>query len=177
MRKIFHIIVLLIYSIYLNTNKFFIKNSNANNFEQRVRRSFTKEEDEKLIGLVKCYGEKNCWREIADRMPNRNTKQCRERYFNYLSPNINNSPWTEKEDKLLEEKYEEYGSKWSFLKKFFKERSYINIRNRFIYLKRNGFIFNKKNKHNIEENENDFFQDFDNEVKDLMNSYGYYLNQ
>lgn len=90
---------------------------------------FSIEEDDMLINLVKEYGDKS-WRTISKHMPNRSTRQCRERYRNYLSPEIKNGPWTAEEDLLLEQKYLEYGPKWATIAHFFKTRSDVNIKNR-----------------------------------------------
>lgn len=94
-----------------------------------VRQMFTMDEDDKLCALVKEFGEKN-WRTISKHMPNRTTRQCRERYRNYLSPTVKNGPWTPEEDLLLEQKYLEYGPKWATIAQFFRSRSDVNIKNR-----------------------------------------------
>ncbi|OHT13423.1 hypothetical protein TRFO_16403 [Tritrichomonas foetus] len=94
-----------------------------------VRQMFTTEEDNRLVELVKEHGDKN-WRVISKHMPNRTTRQCRERYRNYLSPKVTNGPWTAEEDLLLEQKYIEYGPKWATIAQFFKSRSDVNIKNR-----------------------------------------------
>ena len=99
------------------------------------RSSFTSDEDEKLRALVKIYGERN-WSEVAAHIPGRTTRQCRERYRHYLSPNIINGEWTEAEDQLLKEKYQEFGPKWVSISKFFGTRTDINVKNRWIVLMR-----------------------------------------
>lgn len=93
------------------------------------RQLFSYEEDEQLKKLVEQFGDKD-WKFIARKMPGRSTRQCRERYKNYLSPEIKNGPWTKEEDELLREKYNEYGPHWSSISKFFKSRSDVNIKNR-----------------------------------------------
>ncbi|KAK8881749.1 hypothetical protein M9Y10_044385 [Tritrichomonas musculus] len=93
------------------------------------RQLFSYEEDEQLKKLVEQFGDKD-WKFIARKMPGRSTRQCRERYKNYLSPDIKNGPWTKEEDDLLKEKYNEYGPHWSSISKFFKSRSDVNIKNR-----------------------------------------------
>lgn len=177
MKKILYIVVFLMCSIFLNINEFFIKDSNANDSKQKVKMRFTEEEDEILINFVNIYGEKS-WKKIASYMPNRNTKQVRERYSNYLKPNINRDPWTKEEDKLLKEKYEEYGPRWLFIKKFFKERTEVNIKNRFVYLIRNGFKPNKnkkEDKNSIDELNNflNAIEDFSYGIKDSWNTYNF----
>lgn len=132
MKKISNIIILF-FSLFLNLNFISIKKSNAGNENNenyiKQKRKFTKEEDEKLNSLVEKFGTKN-WKIISYYMPNRNTRQCRERYSNYLQKDIKNEPWTIEEDNLLKKKYEEYGKKFNILRLFFPERSYINIKNR-----------------------------------------------
>ena len=97
--------------------------------KKSARQMFTPEEDKQLIELVKEFGDRN-WRMISKKMENRTTRQCRERYRNYLSPNLTNGPWTAEEDLLLEQKYVELGPKWAAIAQFFKNRSDVNIKNR-----------------------------------------------
>lgn len=94
-----------------------------------LRQIFSPEEDAYLCSLVKQFGD-NCWKIIAKKMPNRTTRQCRERYKNYLSPEIKNGPWSKEEDELLKEKYKEFGPKWAKIGSFFNSRSDVNIKNR-----------------------------------------------
>lgn len=97
--------------------------------KKSARQMFTPEEDKQLIELVKEFGDRN-WRMISKKMEKRTTRQCRERYRNYLSPNLTNGPWTAEEDLLLEQKYVELGPKWAAIAQFFKNRSDVNIKNR-----------------------------------------------
>lgn len=94
-----------------------------------VRQLFSQEEDELLKVLVRQFGDQ-AWKKIAQQMPNRTPRQCRERYKNYLAPTIQNGPWTEAEDQLLCQKVTELGFKWSSIAKFFTSRSEVNIKNR-----------------------------------------------
>lgn len=98
---------------------------------------FSLEEDRRLSKLVHMYGENN-WEIIADMMRGRSIRQCRERWQHYLSPNVINVPWTEKEDQLLEKKFNELGSSWTQIARFFPNRNYIQVRNRFLKMKRNA---------------------------------------
>ncbi|OHT01903.1 Myb-like DNA-binding domain containing protein [Tritrichomonas foetus] len=94
------------------------------------RLKFTEDEDQKLLMLVNKYGEKN-WKKISKIMKNRTIRQCRDRYRHYISPGINRSPWNDEEDSLLLEKVEELGERWKILEKFFKNRTEVQIRNRY----------------------------------------------
>ena len=93
-----------------------------------LRHKFSKQEDETLKRIVQQHGEGN-WSLIASCMKNRTARQCRERYKNYLSPNIKNDPWTPEEELLLEKKYAELGPRWAKIALFFENRSDVNVKN------------------------------------------------
>ena len=105
--------------------------------KQSLRQKFTPEEDLRLRQLVAELGTK-AWKKVSARMPDRSTRQCRERYNNYLSPLLKNDPWTSEEDKLLEEKVKEMGQKWSIIAHFFNGRSDVNVKNRYALLVSKG---------------------------------------
>ena len=96
---------------------------------------FSIEDDEALRRLVEEFGENN-WTMIVERMPGRNVRQCKERWMNYLSPNLNRSPWTPEEDALLIKKQKELGSKWVKISQFFQNRTDAMVKNRFQVLRR-----------------------------------------
>lgn len=105
-------------------------NNNATK-SKKLKNKFTPEEDEKLKQLVSVYGT-NAWSTIASLMgTNRNHRQCRERWKNYVDPTLqNNQPWNYDDDRLLVEKYAELGPKWNKIAKYFHNRSDNSIRNR-----------------------------------------------
>lgn len=93
------------------------------------RRPFTVEEDARLIEIMN-HNHFTSWRNVANQMSNRTSRQCRERWSNYLSPSIRNDPWTSTEDNLLVEKLNENGHSWSVLCRFFNGRSENDVKNR-----------------------------------------------
>ena len=97
-----------------------------------VRRKFSNEEDEQLKKLVATYGAKN-WDKIAELIPGRTGRQCRDRYRNYLIPGFFNGQWTQEEDDLLREKFQEIGPKWAKMALFFHGRSANALKNRWNY--------------------------------------------
>ena len=101
------------------------------------RQKFTAEEDQLLEKLVDELGT-HAWKKVSARMKTRSTRQCRERYNNYLAPNVTNGPWTAAEDALLEQKVQEMGQKWSKIAAFFEGRSDVNIKNRHALLVSKG---------------------------------------
>jgi hypothetical protein len=99
------------------------------------RRKFTFDEDEALRALVETNGP-NDWIAIASRMPNRDSRQCKERWFHYLSPGLLQIPWNPTDDALLELRVLEHGRKWKMFENEFPGRTDINIKNRFNVISR-----------------------------------------
>ncbi|CAL5095240.1 unnamed protein product [Urochloa decumbens] len=92
------------------------------------RGQWTLDEDSLLKKLVKKIGKKK-WSKIAEDLPGRIGKQCRERWFNHLSPNIKKTPWTEKEEKLLVSLHRKHGKKWAKMAKQIPGRPENSIKN------------------------------------------------
>ena len=86
---------------------------------KKNRCKFSEKEDQQLIDLYTKYHKQ--WKLIANEM-NRNVRQIRERYLNYLAPNVNTSPWTDEEELLLHQKVSEYGTSWVKISPFFQNR-------------------------------------------------------
>lgn len=70
-------------------------------------------------------------------MNDRNPRQCRERWFNYLSPKLTKEEWTMKEDYLLIKKFNDIGPHWNIISKSFINRSVNSVRNRYVKLANN----------------------------------------
>ena len=96
---------------------------------------FTPEEDLKLKRIIFQFGDSD-WNLISRLMNNRNQRQCRERWQKYLSPFVRFDPWTPEEDKLLNKLVNDFGQKWVKISQFFKNRTDINVKNRWMVLKR-----------------------------------------
>ena len=101
----------------------------------RTNRKFKPEEDEKLRSLVRKYGDM-AWNEIAKEMEYRNVRQCHDRWYYYLNPQLNNTPWTKEEDKRLIKLAKEYKGKWVAISKHFNRRTDTQIKNRWNILKK-----------------------------------------
>ncbi|KAJ9537119.1 hypothetical protein OSB04_029852 [Centaurea solstitialis] len=99
-----------------------------------VKGPWSKEEDEVIVRLVEQYGAKK-WSTIAQHLPGRIGKQCRERtaeffninlmlclhlfrWHNHLNPNINKEAWSQEEELALINAHQVYGNKWAELTKF-----------------------------------------------------------
>ncbi|MED6110735.1 hypothetical protein PIB30_045596 [Stylosanthes scabra] len=93
-----------------------------------VKGPWSKEEDEVIIELVNQYGPKK-WSTIAQHLPGRIGKQCRERWHNHLNPSINKEAWTQEEELALIRAHQIYGNKWAELTKFLPGRTDNAIKN------------------------------------------------
>ena len=110
---------------------------------QQQRKLFTEQEDELLL---KYYNEvsNNKWHFIASKLPGRTPRQCRDRYNNYLNPDLHNKDWTLKEEEELKEKVLQYGLRWSLITTFFPGRSSNNVKNRWYkHINRGGKLIPK----------------------------------
>jgi hypothetical protein len=96
---------------------------------------FLPSEDTLLVDAVQRFGTSD-WRQIADAVPGRNPRQCRDRWLNYLSPNVRNGPWTSDEDRLLLSRYHEFGPAWRHIASFFDQRTEINVKSRWMLIQR-----------------------------------------
>lgn len=104
----------------------------------RAKDKFTAEDDERLKDIIGDTEEIN-WREVAEKMGNKNVRQCKDRWINYLSPTVNRTKFSLQEDIMLLEKYKNFGPKWVFISKFFENRTDVSIKARFLILKRRGY--------------------------------------
>ena len=94
-----------------------------------IKGSWTREEDEIIVQFVKENGVKN-WTKLAQLLPGRIGKQCRERWRNHLDPDVNRDPWTPEEDAILIEMHEAIGNQWVKIAERLSGRSDNAIKNR-----------------------------------------------
>jgi hypothetical protein len=94
-----------------------------------IKGRWSEEEDRALVYLVS-QGYQN-WGQVAARMPGRTSKQCRERWNNYLDPTLVHTAFTEEEDKLLLSLHQEHGNKWAMISRQLSGRTENTVKLRF----------------------------------------------
>jgi myb proto-oncogene protein len=99
--------------------------------------SFTKEEDAAIVKWASDHGGKE-WSGLRSILPNRTTKQCRERWRNRLDPRVVKSQWTPQEDQIISELHSQWGNNWSRIAMLLPGRTDDAVKNRW-----NGSIVKK----------------------------------
>jgi hypothetical protein len=94
-----------------------------------VKGSWTREEDEAIVAFVSRTGPRN-WVKLAEMLPGRIGKQCRERWTNHLSPEVARSGWTAAEDARLVDLFRNYGNRWTLIAAYMDGRTDNDVKNR-----------------------------------------------
>lgn len=97
-------------------------------YVKRNKNIWSKEEDARLLELIEEHGPAR-WSVIAEQLPGRQGKQCRERWRNHLSPDVNKLPWRESEEWRLFLLHQLLGNSWATLSKLLENRTDNCIKN------------------------------------------------
>ncbi|CAD8141956.1 unnamed protein product [Paramecium pentaurelia] len=129
-------------------------------YNYNIRKPWTNKEDQLLLKLVQVH--KKNWVQIAKCIPNRTSKQVRERFVNKLNPEINQEPFTKEEDMIIVEGYKSFGSKWCKISKLLQGRPENIIKNRYYSYIRKRY-FNIENPYYVIPQPNNELQKFNQE--------------
>ena len=92
------------------------------------RKQWTLEEDELVRQCVEARGTRS-WTLVAQHLPGRSGKQCRERWHNHLHLDIRKDAWSLEEDRRLLELQRSIGNKWADMTKYIPGRTDNAIKN------------------------------------------------
>ena len=148
-------------------------------------RSFTRQDDLKIIELVEIYGLN--WVAIANNFPGFKAEALEERYYNKLDPKLKRTKFTEEEDEKIINLYLKLGNNWKEISNYFEDRNANMIKNRFYsFLKKKRNIQTYANSSsylsdkdlssasivssNSVNNDNDLLKDINNDIKFEFNN-------
>ena len=111
--------------------------TSLNSHEYTRKHLWTTQEDDTLKTLIVARGARS-WSVIAKEINSlihnglniRQGRQCRERWFNHIDPDLNKGLWSQAEDELLLSLQVQLGNKWSEISKELKGRTENAVKNR-----------------------------------------------
>lgn len=80
--------------------------------------------------MVRTYGGKLSWVQLAKAFPGVRGKYVRERYRNHLDPQLKTFAWTWDEDQILKKCYLKFGNRWELISHYLPGRSANQVKNR-----------------------------------------------
>ena len=132
---------------------------------KRKKNPWLPHEDDEVIRLINLYGQS--WSKISGIIKNRTGKQVRDRYLNYLRPDLKDENFSEEEDQLLVSLYLKFGNRWSKIANGIPGRSECQVKNRFHAFTKKNLISTEISSENIHMPKNSYIprENFSNKIK------------
>lgn len=101
--------------------------------KRQGRCPFTAEEDAKLSKLVRGFSRRKeiDWNYVSQMMDNRNARQCKDRWMNYLDTKINHKDFTKDENFFILQKVSEFGKKWKVIAAMMENRTEVSVKSQY----------------------------------------------
>jgi hypothetical protein len=97
------------------------------------KHKWTPVEDYRLGTIVAAFGSSS-WRLVAELLPGRSGKQCRERWLARMAPDVKSEVWNPQEDAILVAAQAQFGNKWARIREMLPGRSAVAVKNRWTWL-------------------------------------------
>ena len=145
----------------------------------RIKGPWTKDEDTKLIELVKKYGPEK-WSNISNFLPGRLGKQCRERWYNHLNPEVRKTGWSKEEEWVLFLLHRKFGNSWSIFSEYMPGRTDNTIKNHWNSIMKKNIVginnqyqemIKGKTKNEIEKIDENILMNCNQKIKKDYNEY------
>jgi hypothetical protein len=96
---------------------------------RKRKAAFSTEKDEKLRATIALVGDSS-WTTVAEQLPGRSARQCREHWRLYLAPDVKNDAWSLEDEQRQLKRYFTFGPRWTMIAKGFPERTANNVKNK-----------------------------------------------